>query len=500
MYAIPDLKLPPMPARPSTGGTSAAGGRRHRQVGLLLCLYIGLAATWTWRMNQPAEPAEDPMPRRLARLEQAASYLGKAPAEVARPILMGLALLPDTRLEALESWLALPPALQLRALTVQDTPFLKESGNLGEALLLAWLEQEKISNPAEAHLMVAAAGKRVDDQVKLYALERLAARARTAGEVDTAREILDHACDLPTATWNTVSASVLTAQNPAAALRTVQRWISLHEKRATPAMLEPARAEEFNLMMRLQRAEAALETQINLLHRTPTGEKLPDVVLERALGAARSGRQHMRVLPWLDKHLRTWPEHELGWKALMDAADLDPGYRRWLHHQAAILDAELPAAQAFDALLRLAATGERTALARLAPLATAIRRTDECTLFLTRALEQPALRPALLELAQTEPLVRKVVANALHKAPGDRALHYAAALAEAAAAKSPTAATMVWQGYLRRFPDDAPASRRLIQVCLKARLPGLALRVYETMNPATLTEEDRRQKAMLGGL
>lgn len=83
----------------------------------------------------------------------------------------------------------------------------------------------------------------------------------------------------------------------------------------------------------------------------------------------------------------------------------------------------------------------------------------------------------------------------MKKAPGDRDLHYAATLAEAAAASG--AATGLWQAYLSRFPEDAPACRRLIQAHLNARQPTLALRVLDGMKEGALTEADRHQRELL---
>ncbi len=233
-----------------------------------------------------------------------------------------------------------------------------------------------------------------------------------------------------------------------------------------------------------------------MLKKAPEG-RLPEGTLSRALVCARSTRQCVRVLPWIEKHLATFPENRLPWTGLTGKADVDPGYRRWLQEQAAILDAELPAAKSFDALLRLAATGERHALPRVCALAGGAGRVADCEAFLTCALDQPNLRSSVLEVAQTDATARRVVAAVLRRTPPDHALHFAAALAEAAAAKSPSAATLVWQTYLRRFPNDAPAHRRLIQTYLESRQPSLALRVYDDMSPKALTDEDRRQKAML---
>jgi hypothetical protein len=113
--------------------------------------------------------------------------------------------------------------------------------------------------------------------------------------------------------------------------------------------------------------------------------------------------------------------------------------------------------------------------------------------------QKTALRPALLELAQTDNLARKVITEALQQHPDDRELHFAATLAASVQARAGSA-TALWLSYLRRFPGDLPATRRLIQAHLLARQPHFALRVYEELDPQSLTAEDKHQLEVLSQL
>jgi len=475
----------------------AAANSRRAALGLLLLLYCGLAGVWAWRLRPAALPEADP--QRAAMLERAVRFLSKAPPETLQPILMSVALLPDSRLALLDTWLSQPPLQQLRQITVQDSPLVRSSGDLRDALLLAWIGQEKTAPLAEAHLMITAAGARLDAKVCLYALDQLATRAQAAGQADTAATILHRACSLPTATWESVrryvQAARATGQQPAA-LRIVSAWIERHPAEEINTLLDEARDLEMTLQLHMGRAEAALSLQLQLLENAPA-DRLPERTLDRALHCARAAAQPLRVLPWIEKHLATFPEHALDWHQLLGRTGIHPDYHRWLQAQAAISDSELPAARAWAAHLRLAAIGDPRALVRLSLLAPAAGQESASQDFLTHALGQPVLRTALLEQAQTpDPLARRTLATALHAAPGDHALHYAATLAKAAN-EAPGTAALTWQAYLRRFPEDIPARRRLIQSHLAARQPTLALRAYQELPTAALTAEDRRQKDLL---
>jgi hypothetical protein len=101
-------------------------------------------------------------------------------------------------------------------------------------------------------------------------------------------------------------------------------------------------------------------------------------------------------------------------------------------------------------------------------------------------------------LAQSTPLARRVITESLRLEPKNRDLHFSATLAEAAS--KPASAASLWQAYLKRFPGDTAAARRLIQSHLAAHQPDLALRVFEDLDPKLLTDADRHQRDLLNQL
>jgi hypothetical protein len=466
----------------------------------LFALYLGLAATWAWRLKPAPETAADP--QRIPRLERLTHYLTKSPPEVVTQILMSITTLSDEKLAQVDEWLHRPPMEQLRELTIRDSAMLKSAGTLRDSLLLGWLGQEKATIAThEAHLMIAAAGDRLDDQMRLYAFETLASRARSEGDKDAAMFILDRAASLPRVRWSLIRTYVQLARErdtPAAALGAITDWLKKTGDKTPAADLEEARELQNHFLLRVNRPEEALDLQLQRLKAIPADAPLSEPTLNRALISARAAGQQVQVIPWLERVLASFPENALTPEALLTRPDLDSSYLHWLREYAALADRELPPARGFEACLRLAATGERSALARLCALVESAKRTDEATRFLHLALAQPALRPALLTLAQQDALARRIVAEALRKSPADRDLHYAATLAEAAA--TPGAAANHWQSYLRRFPQDVPAQRRLIQAHLSARQPDLALRVFDSIAPESLNDDDRHQRELLSQL
>ena len=466
-----------------------------RTAGLLILLYMGLIGVWTWRLmppppNQGAEAAWQSMQAK------AASYLAKAPKDTAMPALMRLAKMPQDQLQALADWVDQPALNQIRQLTVQKGTIIILGPEWGEALLQTWLVHAPPVNLLEAHLMVAAAGDRLPEQARQTALETLARRALAQGDAADAVTILGRATELPGATWGTLqqlTAAARAARNTAPALRALTLWIQRHADDTDEAILEQARDLEFTLMMQAGDVAEALSYQLSqLIGSVPFSER----TLDRAWLAARRAHQGSRLLPLLEQHLKSFPEHDLPNEKLTQQTDIHPDYLRWLTCHAAICDDEQPAPIAFASHLRLAAARVPAALPRLCALATSPAQKTQAAQALSTALDRAELQLTALQLAQTDPIARKVLSDRLRTAPHQRDLHYAATLATAAAQTTGSTA-LLCQDFLRRFTGDVPAQRRLIQAHLDEQQPALALRAYTALPAKALTNEDRQQQAIL---
>lgn len=468
---------------------------RRRNAGLLVILFLTLAGAWTWRL-WPRAPVEVDDSARIEQLKEVAVYLGKAPPEVVQPILASLAMVTDSQLAVLRDWIDGSAAQQLRELTVQDN--LQLGKNVREALLLAWLGQAEKAPLIESHLMIAASGDHLGDDVKLYALEQLARRAMSEGQSKLAVTILERAIKLPNAGWESLNQLVEACRGSGefvAAAAAVAAWIKRLPADVVNPRVEEARDLEVALMLQGNQAEEALSGQLEILQSSPP-DLLPERVLDRARVCAVAASQSLRLAPWIEKHVGNFPEHLFDWRGLLGKTNVHPDYRRWLLHLTTIAEGEPAERKAFDLCLRLAACGERGAIPRLCALAEPANRGKECEQFLAEALDRPELFATVLEAAQDPGIATRVVAARLRQKPSDRDFHFAAALAEAAS-KPTDQSAMVWQSFLRRFPADAPALRRLVQCHLHARQPAMALRVLETMDDDILSEADQRQKRVL---
>lgn len=464
---------------------------------LVLALYGTLIGAWTWRLqSKPARVEEDP--GRFERLTRVSAYLSKAPAEVRRQIVLSLALASEDRLSRLDDLLQRPPMEQLRQLTVQASPLDEGKGTLRDSVLLAWLGHSFETPVVESHLMIAASGDRVDDSVKLYGMQILAQRALKEGQTRVAATILERACQLPNATWGTVSRFVnasRAAHRPELATEAVRGWIHNQTGALNTPQIDDARDVETSLMLQAGQAKAAFSRQIALLE-SESGTGVRERVLERASVCADAASQTARMIPWIEKYLTTFAEQRMPVDQLLEKTDIDPNYRRWLRRLAAIVDTQLPQAQAFDLYLRLSACGDGMALARVCTLATEVSRLEETEQFLGVCLKDGRLRAALIALAAHDDVAHRMVGQWLQRAPKDRDLLFS--VAEAEAASKPTAAApLAWQTFLRQFPHDAEAQRRLAAAHLQARRPDMALRVLDAMDASAMTEQDKRQLAVL---
>lgn len=468
---------------------------------LIILLYALLAVSWAWRLQPASAKSADDL--RTERLELLTRYLVKAPKETLPSLLVSISRLQDDKLAEIEAWLQLPPLQQLRQLTVEHSSMLENAGTLRDALLLGWLGQKDLPSPLPAHLMIAAAGDKLDDTMRLFAFRRLADHALSLKDEDAVQIILTRACDMPTADWKMVQEFIRISQiqgQKNVALVTLGHWIDRQNRRKKPDEITEARRLYASLLLRSDRAQEALAHLMEILKAVPADHVLPAKDLELALVCAHSAEQSLVMQPWLVRQLSFFSENILSPEELLKKTDIPADYLHWLSESASIADQSLPAQQAHETCLRLAATGERSALSRICALAAPAKRIAETERFLKMALTQKTtLRPALLELAQTDNLARKVITETLQQHPDDRDLHFAATLAASAQARAGSA-TALWLSYLRRFPGDLPATRRLIQAHLHARQPHFALRVYEELDPQSLTAEDKHQLEVLSQL
>lgn len=463
--------------------------RSSRQASLLIFSYTMLAVAWGWRLlaNSPAPPKENPL---LSTTRTAiASSFAHVPNHLQLPAVFQLALLPDSEVEALHTWLKAAPEQRLRQLTVQQGP-LHTPCPLNTALLFVELTRADAPLIDDSRLLVSASGDRIEEPYKIEALELLASQAMATHERTLAIEIHERVCDSPAATWKNVlnlTEAARTARRPAAALRVVNEWLGATPPRLNDADREAALDLQSTLLLEGTRYAEASRVALDSLRALKPADAIPPRLMQRALHATRAAGESAELLPWIELQLRTCPDHQRSLKELAAAAAIDPEYRRWLNEGASIADLNHQTSIACELYFRLAAIGETNVLARLHALATQIGRGKE----LTEVLASLHGRFSTLQLAQAltdgdaPAAARTLLATHLQSSHDDRAGWRLLTQLDIML-RGESSAPMLWEGFLKRFPDDAPALQHLARLQVSAAQPSQALRTLQSIPSAHL--------------
>ncbi len=474
--------------------------RSSRQASLLIFSYTMLAVAWGWRMhaNDPAAPKENPL---LDTTRTAiASCLAPAPKHLQQPAVFQLAMLPDRELEALHTWQKAAPEQRLRQLTVQQGP-LHTPCPLNTALLFIELTRTDAPLIDESRLLVSASGDRIEEPHKIEALELLASQAIATHERTLAVEIHERVCESPAATWQNVlnlTEAARITRRPAAALRVVKEWLSEAPSRLNDAQHEDALDLQISLLLEGTRYAEASRVALDSLRALKPADAIPPRLMQRALLATRAAGESAELLPWIERLLRTFADHQRSLKNLASAASIDTEYRRWLNEGACIADLNHVTSIACELYFRLAASGETHVLARLHALATQIGRGKELTDVF--ASLQGRFSPVQLAQALTDgdapAAARTLLTHHLQSSPDDR-IGWRLLTQIDIMLRGESSAPMLWEGFLKRFPDDISALQHLARLQVSAAQPSQALRTLQSIPSDQLDDATLRLIAAL---
>lgn len=474
--------------------------RSSRQAFLLISAYTLLAFTWGWRLlaNDPATPSVNPALD--ATRTTIASSLAHAPAHLQQQALFQLALLPDRELTALHVWQKAVPEQRLRQLTIQQGP-LPTPCPLNTALLFVELTRADAPLIDDSRLLISASGDRIEETHKVEALELLASQAVSTHEHTLAFEIHERVCQSPAASWQNVlhlAEAARTARRPAVALRVVNDWLSATPSRLDAAQREAALDLQITLLLESTRYAEASRITLDSLRALPPADAIPPHLMQRALLATRAAGESAELLPWIERHLRTCADHQRSLQDLASPASVDTEYRRWLNEGASIADLNHQTSIACELFFRLAAIGETSVLARLHTLATQIGRGKELTEVLARLQHRFSTLQVALALTDGDAptAARSLLVTHLQSSPDDREgwrllTHIDIML------RGQTAAAMLWEGFLKRFPDDVSALQQLAQWQVSAAQPAQALRTLQSIPTGQLDKTTLRHIASL---
>lgn len=469
--------------------------RSARQALLLVFSYSMLAVAWGWRLHANDKIPDTTVDASLeATRTQLAPRLARAPKHLQMTAAMQLGLLPDAELKALQSWMKMMPEQRVRQLTVQHGP-LPTPSPLNTALIFAEIQQPDAPLLEDSRMFVSAAGDRMEEADKIAALELIATQALESNEHSLAISIHERVCEFPTATWPNVlslTEAARAARRPAAALRVVNEWLGEAKSRLNAAQREEALDLQLSLLLEGSRYAEASRISLDALRALKPSAGLPPRLLERALLATRAAGESVELLPWVEFQLRTYADHQRTVSDLAAGKAVAPDYRRWLNEGASIADLNHQSSIACDLFFRLAALGETRVLARLHTLATQMRRDRELSSVL--ASLQP--RFSAIQLAQAladggaPGAARTVLAPHLESSPEDRTAWHLLTQIDIMQHGEASAAVL-WEGLLKRFPDDVPARQHLSRLQIASAQYPQALRTLQSI------PESQRDEATL---
>lgn len=351
------------------------------------------------------------------------------------------------------------------------------------------------SLPTEEAFEILAPHERMIPSGAREALYSFMARNAVAeGERDLSAVILQHAFDIERSGWPAVKQLVAAfrhANRPVSAYRSASDWLKLHRDRIAPEGRDEADALVFDLALESGHPDEALDECLRQLREHDAKAPVPRVVLDRAWQAARLCGRTKEILPWMKKFTAAFPEAKLPLEQLKAAARAQAAsladYRLWARRTGEIADMNALASDASYYYERLLVTGELDVLDRYYPLAIYLKRVPEC-LALVRSLDPlPDGRSAQAAL------VRMIAANgkpetargsyeewiAAHPRDREMRREFCALLA---GMTDRAAAVLALERFLRDFPGDAPATRMLAAVRLRAGEHEAALRDLDQLD------------------
>lgn len=468
-----------------------------RQLALVAASYAALAVAVGWRLHANDVPQAREADHELSEI---AACIHDVPSVVRHEALCQLALLTNAEERALHAWLKADAEQRLRRLTVLSGPIHAPSA-LNAALLFSEIERADALPADEAWLFVSASGDRLEEAHKITALGHIAARAADEGRFDLALEIWQRICEFPTAGWEKVLSLVeaaRTARRPAAALRVVQRRLAAASVNPVPAWHEDAMDLQVTLLLEGGRYAEATRFALDDLRSLKPGDAVPMRLLQRAVLATRASGASAEMLPWIERHLRSYPEHQFALTDISGGKSLSAAYRRWLRESATIADRNHQGSIACDGFLRLAAAGETDVLARLHVLAAQTGRSTE----LQQIVASLKQKHSVLEISQAlaaggaTAQAREILAASLVNEPDHRA-GWRLLTKFDVTLRGDASVGVLWMDFLKRFPDDVPALIELARWQSAAAQPMQALRTLSRIPDADLDESTLRQMFVL---
>ena len=459
------------------------------RIGAVTLLFLLMGAAWVWRLH-PGPAVTDPSVAERGRLlESLTPVLVHAPEDFRLSAMTSLAWLPDETLAAISEWRFEPPDRQIRLLTVQKGPV--ESGPLHAGLLFSVLQTSNAHSLEGTHLMIAAAGERLPDSLKIEALKILAAKAFGAQKPVEAVEILDRAVRLASGRWEIVTHAVEAcrqARRPDLALRVVQSRLEDESHPLDAEHHQEAMAMETHLMLQSGQARDALSHALEDTKKLK-GRSLAGAFERLALAASHAGLSVEAIAPF-DAWLDSFAFHKLNPVELIHLKGDRSGYLRALELHARLSDEAGDARRARDSLLRLAALGDMRFADRMADLCAEEPRDGGWNELRAELKDACVAGTKAADFGQWKVAV-DLFALHLERHPDHRDAAFELAAIRGRQANTAAERVRVWDSFVRDHLGDAPGVKALASALEDAGQPQVAFRTL-----GTLADEDRDEAVL----
>lgn len=474
--------------------------RSPRQIFLLVVSYTALAVAWGWRLHaDDAILVKEDTALDATRID-IVQRVASAPKHLQQAAVFQLAMLPDRDVRALNDWRQAQPEQRLRQLTVQQGP-VHAPCPLNTALLFADLVRVDAPLIDDSRLLVSASGERLEEPHKIEALELLATQAINNNELSLALEIHERACESPIASWQNVlnlAEAARLARRPAAALRVVNVWLDQDNPRLDAAQREDALDLQTTLLLEGTRYAEAGRIVLDTLRELKPTEAIPARLMQRAVLATHAAGESDELLPWIERQLRSYPDHQFTLEQIAAGTAIADDYRHWLSEAASIADLNQQTSIACEMFFRLAAAGETRVLARLHALATQIGRGKELSKLLTTLQTRPSQPISAPQIAQAfasgnAPAPARDLLAAHLKISADDREGWRLLTQIDVTLRGSGSAPFLWESFLKRFPGDAPALRQLAQLQFDAAHYSQALHTLQQIPSDQLDEATLRR-------
>ena len=445
----------------------------------------GLVFIWTRPPAQAADPALQNITREelLRGVEPliATGWFGKPNAAEER-----FEALSAERLDSLDLLAAITPRERLQRIFDPRDPL---PVDVFTHLFVILAVADFKSLPTEEAFEIIAPRERLipsGAREALYAF--MAKNAVAEGERDLSAMILQHAFDMERSGWPAMRMLVAAfrhANRPVSAYRSASDWLKLHREQMDPNCRDEADTLVFDLALESGHPEEALDECLRQLRQAGEKAPVPRVLLDRAWQAARLCGRTKEILPWMKKFTAAFPEAKLSLEQLKAAARAKAtsleDYSLWARRTGEIADMNQLASDASYYYERLLVLGAHDVLDRCYPLAIYLKRVPECMALLRSLDPLPDGRTAQAALARViaangkPETARGFYEEWIAAHPQDREMRreFCALLA---GMTDRAAAVLALEAFLRDFPGDAPAIRKLASLRLRAGEHEAALR------------------------